>query len=75
MKMTVANILRSLLPVSSSSLLRLLVAIVDQHEHAFLDNSRTYYSYLSSLLTNTPGTEDKDLILTAIRIPLAGRNC
>jgi hypothetical protein len=63
--------LYSFLPECSSSLLQLLIAIIDQRPHAFPTISRAYYNYLSALFTtNKSGDLDKDLILTAIKVPL-----
>lgn len=63
--------LYSFLPECSSPLLQLLIAIIDQRPHAFPTISRAYYNYLSALFTtNKSGNLDRDLILTAIKVPL-----
>lgn len=63
--------LETSLPRCPTTLLQLLVAIVNQNQKLFPRISRNYYTYLSDLLINSETTKlDESLFLTAVRIPL-----
>ncbi|KAF4635349.1 hypothetical protein G7Y89_g2753 [Cudoniella acicularis] len=64
--------LQSSLPQCPSTLTQLLVSIVNRHPQFFANFGREYYTFLSRLCTDAePRNVDRDLVLTAIRIPLA----
>jgi ubiquitin-protein ligase E3 C len=61
----------SSLPECQETLLQLLIAIIDSRPEVFPRLSRQYYSYLSTLFVKNKSRKlNKDLILTAIRVPL-----
>ncbi|KUJ22087.1 uncharacterized protein LY89DRAFT_638276 [Mollisia scopiformis] len=63
--------LQTSLPQCPSTLLQLLVSIVNQQQNLFPHISRSYYTYLSALLTDGQASQiDPSLFLTAVRIPL-----
>ncbi|KAH6680363.1 hypothetical protein B0J14DRAFT_623940 [Halenospora varia] len=64
--------LQSLLPQHPAASLQLLVSIISRSPEIFPRISRKYYTFLSRLCTENAGNSvNRDLILTAIRIPLA----
>ncbi|KAE8450884.1 hypothetical protein EG329_005324 [Mollisiaceae sp. DMI_Dod_QoI] len=63
--------LQNFLPHCPNTLLQLLVATVNQQQKLFPRIARSYYTYLSTLVTAGETSElDESLFLTAVRIPL-----
>lgn len=59
------------LPRCPTNLFQLLIAVINQDQALFPRISRSYYTYLSTLLANSQEPElDDSLLLTAVRIPL-----
>lgn len=69
-KLTDTNFTRSQ-PEFISSLLHLLVSVVDHRPDVIPKISRAYYTYLSQYISSGEiSKNNRDLALTAIRIPL-----
>lgn len=71
----IADHLPSSIPRCPTTLLELLVSIVDRHPVGFSQISQTYYTFLSVLCTKIKAQDvDKRIVVTAITTPLIEQN-
>lgn len=70
--MTSSDMAHRSLPECSTSLLKVLVGVVQHQPQAFAAIGQQYYTFLSQLLTSgSPGQLDQNGFLQALQIPLS----